>query len=68
MTEPADPEWLVLYREAFERFGVTALWSCRIRPDPTPGQARAISDALKRQGDLAAWKLAHRLREACDAA
>lgn len=60
--------WRILYDEAFDRFGVVALWNCRRRPAPTREQALSIATALKRQGDMAAWNLAHRLEDACRAA
>lgn len=67
--EPADtPEYLRLYREAFEPYRVIALWNCHFRDDPTPSQALAISESLRRQGDMAAWRLGHRLAEAFRAA
>lgn len=63
-----EPEYLRLYREAFERYRVAALWNCQYRDQPTPGQALAISQSLRDQGDMGAWRLGHRLAAACRAA
>ncbi len=66
--ETVKPGWRAMYDEAFDRFGVQALWSCARSDQPTPDQARAIAQTLRRQGDMAAWRLADRLIRACDAA
>ena len=68
METSEQPEWLRLYDEAFERFHPQALWSYRRVENPTPGHALSISDSLRRQGDMAAWRLADRILRACRAA
>lgn len=66
--QPVDMTWRDLYAEAFDRFGVEALWSQRRRADPTTGLARAAAATLLREGPGAARAVALRLVEACDAA
>jgi len=68
MDSPERPEWLRLYDEAFDRFHLQALWSCSRIENPTPGQVLSISESLRRQGDMAAWRLADRMAKACRAA
>lgn len=67
MTATANPDWKILYAEAFDRFGVVALWSLTRKDDPTPEQALALCAPLRRQGDMSAWRLADRLAKACRA-
>jgi hypothetical protein len=57
-----------LYHEAFERFGTLALWNVRHFPDPTPGQALAITKALRIYAKMPGRRLAERIEEVCDAA
>ncbi len=64
--QPAD--YVRLYREAFERFGASALWSSRPLPDPTPADALAITRSLRTEGDLRARLLAEQIEQACRAA
>jgi hypothetical protein len=66
--ETVKATWRALYDEAFDRFGVVALWSCARNASPTADDARAVARTLRRQGDMAAWRLADRLNRACDAA
>lgn len=68
MTTTANPNWKTLYAEAFDRFGVVALWSMTRKENPTPEQALALCETLRRQGDMSAWRLADRLAKACHAA
>lgn len=68
MTEPADPEWLVLYREAYARFRLSALWNSRQLDQPTPDHARVVARQLRAKGDMRAWRHAARMKAACDAA
>lgn len=46
---PAVPNFVILYRRAFEEFGAAALWSSRPVSNPTAGDALAIRTAC-------AWK------------
>lgn len=57
-----------LYRRAFAEFGAAALWSRRPLADPTPGDARVVARALRREGDMKARRLAEELEAAADAA
>jgi hypothetical protein len=65
-TEPVD--FVSLYRRAFAEFGVSALWSSRPVPDPTPADALAITHSLRVEGDLNARRLAEQIERACRAA
>jgi hypothetical protein len=49
-TEPVD--FVNLYRQAFEEFGASALWSSKRLPNPTPADALAITQSLRVEGDL----------------
>jgi hypothetical protein len=64
--QPAD--YASLYRQAFERFGTSALWSSKPVPDPTPADALAITYSLRVEGDLRARRLAEEIEQACRAA
>ena len=64
--QPAD--YATLYRQAFERFGTSALWSSKPVPDPTPADALAITHSLRVEGDLQARRLAEQIEQACRAA
>ena len=57
-----------LYRYAFERFGVRALWNKRLLDEPTPADALVIARALRIEGDREARSLAERIERACNAA
>jgi hypothetical protein len=63
--QPAD--YVVLYRQAFERFGASALWSSKPVPDPTPADALAITHSLRVEGNLRARQLAEEIEQACRA-
>jgi hypothetical protein len=65
-TEPLRPEdFATLYRQAFEDFGASALWSSRPVRDPTPEDAMAITRTLRFEGDLRARQLAEQIEHAC---
>ena len=65
-TEPEKPEdFATLYRRAFKDFGVSALWSSRPVPNPTPEDALAITHTLRVEGDLWARRLAEQIEQAC---
>jgi hypothetical protein len=69
VVEPAQPlNFAILYRRAFEQFGVSALWSSRPVPDPTPADALAITHSLRVEGNLEARRLAEQIEQACRAA
>jgi hypothetical protein len=68
-TETTSPDdFAALYRRAFEEFGVSALWSSRPVPDPTPADALAITHSLRVEGNLQARRLAEQIEQACRAA
>ena len=56
-----------LYRQAFRDFGSVALWSSRPVPNPTPGDALAITRALRTYGRMDGRRLAERIEELCRA-
>ncbi|HME12730.1 MAG TPA: hypothetical protein VKF79_07720 [Candidatus Acidoferrum sp.] len=66
-TTPQE-DYATLYRRAFAQFGVSALWSRRALPDPTPADALAITETLRVEGDLEARRLAEQIEQACRAA
>jgi hypothetical protein len=69
ISEPTPaPDFVILYRRAFEEFGVAALWSSQPVPDPTPADALAITYSLRVEGDLQARLLAEQIEQACRAA
>lgn len=53
-----------LFDEAVTRYGTRCLWN--VKPQPTPGGMLVIADKLRKHGDMEAWKLAARIREALD--
>ncbi len=65
-TDPQD--WVKLYHRAFEEYGVSALWSSRPVPNPTPADALAITHSLRVEGDLEARRLAEQIERLCHAA
>ena len=64
----AAGDYAKLYRQAFEKFGVSALWSSRPVPNPTPADALAITHSLRVEGNLQARRLAEQIEDACRAA
>ena len=62
------PEYVALYRQAFERYRVVALWHRRQFDSPTLEQALLIARPLRVEGDLGARALAEQLEKACRAA
>jgi hypothetical protein len=57
-----------LYRQAFADFGAMALWSSRPVADPTPGDALAITESLRVEGNREARRLAEKIEALCRAA
>lgn len=53
-----------LYRTAIERYGATCLWNCS--PDPSIGGMEVIASRLQKYGDLRAWYLAAKIKEAIE--
>jgi hypothetical protein len=67
-SEPTQaPDFAILYRRAFEEFGVAALWSSKPVPDPTPADALAITKALRTHGGMEGRRLAERIEGLCRA-
>jgi len=67
--KPAQaPDYVILYRRAFEELGAVALWSSKPVPDPTPSDALAMTYSLRVEGDLPARRLAEQIEHACRAA
>jgi hypothetical protein len=64
-TEPND--FTDLYRRAFEEFGVSALWSSKPVPDPTPADALAITRSLRTHGGMKGRRLAENIERLCRA-
>ena len=65
---PGTTDFASLYRRAFEEFGVSALWSSRPVPDPTPADALAITRALRTHGGMDGRRLAEQIESLCRAA
>ena len=65
--QTAQSDFVSLYRQAFEQFGTSALWSSRPVPDPTPADALAIAQSLRVEGNLQARRLAEEIEQACRA-
>jgi len=61
------PDFVSLYRRAFEEFGASALWSSKPVSDPTPADALAITYSLRVEGNLEARRLAEQIEQACRA-
>jgi hypothetical protein len=69
ISEPTPaPDFVILYRRAFEEFGAAALWSSKHVADPTPADALAITYSLRVEGDLQARRFAEEIEQACRAA
>lgn len=63
-----QPDFVSLYRQAFERFGAQALWNKRFLETPQPDDALVIARALRVEGDRNARQLAEQIEQACRAA
>ena len=70
MDQSATPlcDYATLYRRAFERYGVRALWNKRLLDEPSPEDALVVARALRIEGDREARKLAEQIERACRAA
>ncbi len=69
MTDPTtEPEDLgSLYHRAFKDYGSRALWSMRPIEHPTPGDALAITRALRTHGGMDGRRLAEQIERLCRA-
>lgn len=61
-------DYVSLYRLAFSKYGVQALWNRRMLENPTPEDALVIARALRVEGDLKARAFAEEIERACRAA
>ncbi len=67
--EREKPEsYAALYRRAFADYGARALWNMRPVKEPTMGDARAITKALRTHGGMEGRRLAERIERVCRAA
>ena len=66
--EPVEPEYVRLYRRAFEEFGALALWNKRQIESPTFDDALVVARSLRIEGNLKARFLAEQIEQACRAA
>ena len=64
-TAPGD--YATLYRLAFARYGVRALWNKRLLDEPTPADALVVARALRIEGNREARSLAEQIEPACRA-
>ncbi len=67
-TAPAPASLRALYREAFQDFGMRALWSSRPVDQPTIGDLLAITESLRVEGGVSGRRLAEQIIAACRAA
>ncbi len=56
-----------LYRQAFADYRAVALWSSRPVAHPTPGDALAITPALRTHGSMDGRRLAEAIERLCRA-
>lgn len=66
-TEPTQPDFARLYRQAFEEYGAHALWNKRMLEEPTREDALVVARALRVEGNRAARQLAEQIERACRA-
>jgi len=68
MESPAvSPEFVTLYRRAFDEYGVQALWNMRRFAEPTVGDTLVVARALRVEGDLRALVLPEEIERVCGA-
>ena len=68
MSTEATPDFVILYRRAFQEFGTRALWNLRLLEMPEPEDALVVAHALRIEGDRDARRLAEQIEQACRAA
>jgi hypothetical protein len=66
-TEPAQPDFARLYRQAFAKYGARALWNKRFLEKPTKEDALVVACALRVEGNREARQLAEQIERACRA-
>jgi hypothetical protein len=67
-TIPAPADLRALYREAFQSYGLRALWSSRAAKEPTIADLLAITESLRVEGGVSGRRLAERIVSGCRAA
>ena len=67
-TELTQPDFVRLYRQAFEEYGTHALWNKRFLEEPTKEDALVVARALRVEGNREARQLAEQIERACRAA
>ena len=65
---PATVDLRTLYQQAFNDYGIRALWSSRPVEQPTIADLLAITESLRVEGGIPGRRLAQRIVEACRAA
>jgi hypothetical protein len=66
-TEPIQPDFARLYRQAFAAYGTRALWNKRVLEEPTKEDALVVARALRMEGNREARQLAEQIERACRA-
>lgn len=66
-TEPIQPGFARLYRQAFVEYGTCTLWNKRVLEEPTREDALVVARALRLEGNRAARHLAEQIERACRA-
>ncbi len=66
--QSTQSDFVALYRRAFERYRVRALWNLRAIDTPTAAEALVVARALREEGDMPARFLAEQIEQACRAA
>jgi hypothetical protein len=66
-TEPTQPDFARLYRQAFAEYGTRALWNKRVLEEPTKEDALVVARALRVEGNRDARQLAEQIERACRA-
>ena len=66
-TEPTQPDFVRLYRQAFEEYGARALWNKRVLEEPTREDVLVVARALRVEGNRDARRLAEQIERACRA-
>jgi hypothetical protein len=54
-----------LYRRAFEKYGLKALWNMRPLENPTLANALAITKALRTHGGMEGRRMAEQIEQQC---
>ncbi len=67
-TEPTQPDFVRLYRQAFKEYGTRALWNKRVLAEPTREDALVVARALRVEGNRTARQLAEQIERTCRAA